>query len=155
MNNVYDAYYEIILDKQKKLCNDLILEGKSPSKEIYKFKFSVLSGAEGLSPAGKKALDAIKNVIETSDNGKLYDLINLKIENYLAEIEKSFGNVDDDSYDDIDDDSKKNEDAPESNDDELAEDAPEKEENKGNDDELAEDAPKSKKDDDDDDELAE
>ena len=160
MNSVYDTYYELLSEENKNLKNEVILEeGKSALKEIYKFKFSALNGADELNPEGKKALDAIKNIIETSDNGKLYDLINLKINEYLKVIENSFGGSEDESTEELDGSNDENEtkedetqeNEPNENDDELDD-----EPNENEDDELAEEPSKANKSkDDDDDELAE
>ena len=150
MNSVYDTYYELLSEENKNLKNEVILEeGKSALKEIYKFKFSALNGADELNPEGKKALDAIKNIIETSDNGKLYDLINLKINEYLKVIENSFGGSEDESTEELDGSNDENE----TKEDETQENEP----NENDDDELAEEPSKANKskDDDDDDELAE
>ena len=155
MNSVYDTYYELLSEENKNLKNELILEeGKSALKEIYKFKFSALNGADELNPEGKKALDAIKNIIETSDNGKLYDLINLKINEYLKVIENSFnGSEEEESTEEPDssnDENETKENEPNENDDELDDEPNE------NDDELSEEPSKENKSkDDDDDELAE
>ena len=174
MNNVYDIYYELLSEKNKNLKNELIFEaGKSTLNENYKFKFSTLNGADELNPEGKKALNAIKNIVETSDNGKLSDLINLNINEYLEAIENSFSGSEEGSIEELDgsndeDETKENEpneneddeldDEPNENeDDELDEDPSEANKSKDddNDDELAEEPSKSNKSKDDDDELAE
>jgi hypothetical protein len=135
MKSVYDTYYEIIED------NNLLFESDENKilRAKYKFKFKALPGADGLNPAGKKALNNIKNIVESSDNGKLQDLVNLKIEEYLGEIEKSFGNIENDKKETNDDDDVENSPDEKTNDedDELAEDSPDEKTN-DEDDELAE-----------------
>jgi hypothetical protein len=153
MNNIYDTYYELLSEKNKNLKNELIFEeGKSASKEIYKFKFSALNGADELNSEGKKALNAIKNIIETSDNGKLYDLINLKINEYLKVIESSFGGSEEESIEEPDSSSDDNENSDEN---ETLDDNENSDENENNNDELAEEPSEENKSKDDDDELAE
>lgn len=159
--DIFNVYYSLI-DQNNQIISEASKE-ETLLKTTYKFKFTKLKGADLLSETGSAALDRIKDIIDSSDQGSLNDLINLKIDKQLLQaIENDYLNVDEDekpedtenTEDDAKDDAKDGDDSEKTDDlaeddetndnkeDDLAEDG---ETNNNKEDDLAEDSKDEKK----------